>query len=157
MLDLPGISKKTLRMIEDEIEALLNTDEDNFEMYKYSLTPITEKMRFKNGIGEPEPAYKEPTELKSVLEAEQLVYEIPVRRGNDSIVATDDLYESAQDRIMIKVPGVSRSCYISRQRLSQLLDDDDSESYEENENGKNVTYRCLSVDKPTLLSYCEIG
>jgi len=142
-------------MIEDEIEALLYDENyDVADMYKYSLTPMSEKLHFKNGVAELPKAYKEPTEPKSVLEAKDVVYEVPIKSG-ECYRGASGIQMGQADKVQIEIPGITRPCLIGKQQLYELVKKYGGKCYEVEEDGKMVVYRCLSIDRATLLKYCE--
>jgi hypothetical protein len=114
-------------------------------------------LHFKNGEATLPPAYKETKPLKSVLEADKYVYEVPVKKIGGNEIVFDGPYTNADGKIEIEIPGIKQCCFISQQKLNELISKYGGRRYPEVENGHEVNYVCFSIDIKTLLKYCGIG
>lgn len=133
-------------MIQAEIDSLLNDTREEYHIFdRYSLSPMNEKLRFKNGVAKLPPAYKETKPLKSVLEAE----------GNGGEIVFEGVYFDSDEKIQVAIPGLNKLCFISQQKLNQLISKYGGKKLNVTVKGRKANYVCFAIDKKTLLSYCE--
>jgi hypothetical protein len=155
MKQIPGMPSTIMRTIEDEIDILLYNDTDGKDRFNpHSLTPLKE-LHFRNGIGKLPSASKEPKELKSVLEAGMYVSEVPIMKMKGGIVEPTGVYANQQDKVRVYIPGTDKPYYLNMNRLKYVLSRYVIGGFSDVQDGWEVRYVWLAMDRDTLLKFCD--
>lgn len=123
----------------------------------YSLTPIREKLHFKNGEANLPPAYKETKPLKSILESGQYVSEVPIMKvkGNELQLLGPFAYAD-NEKIPVELPNLDKVCYLNAGRLKRILSQYVTRVYDDRDkDGWNTYYVLFAIDRNLLFNKGE--
>jgi hypothetical protein len=135
------------------IDSLLNDTREEFHQFDpYSLTPIREKLHFKNGEASLPSATKETKSLKSILESGQYVSEVPIMKVKGNKLELLGPFGYADDeKIPVELPDLNKTWYLNAGRLKRIFSQYVTRVYEDTDKEGWTTYYVLvTIDRKRL-------